>query len=97
MTPSMAILLTTLLILGQLTTRGLYLVDLLGDFANPKNTQKKWQNFFFNFFTVSKKCHFVSNFFYFFLLFFNFCCYYTFLQTHLSPKIGDKWKVKYNI
>ena len=61
MTPSMAILLTTLLILGELTTRGLLLVDLPGDFANPKNTQKKWQTFFLIFFTV-------SNFFYFFLL-----------------------------
>ena len=41
MTPSMAILLTTLLILGELTTRGLYLIALPADFANPKNTQKK--------------------------------------------------------
>jgi len=42
-----------LLILGELTTRGLYLVDLPGDFAHPKNTQKKLAKFFFLFFTVS--------------------------------------------
>jgi len=72
-----------LLILGELTTRGLYLAALPGDFANPKNTQKKWQTFFLIFFV--------------FLLFFNNCSYVTFLQTHLSPKIGDKWKMKYNI
>ena len=46
----------------------LLFVDLPGGFASPKNTQKKLAKFFLIFFAVSKKFHFVSNFFYFFLL-----------------------------